>query len=67
MDALRNLRITQEVNCAHSSNGEQSSKDDLVVDRVAVDIAIARTEESVGAPQGINSTRLGGGVRRETH
>lgn len=61
---FRDLRIPQEVNSAHGSNGEQHRKDDLVVDWVAVDVATVRGSRSVGAPQGINRTRLGGGVRR---
>ena len=61
---FRNLRIPQEVNSAHGGNGEQHGKDDLVVDWVAVDVATVRGSMSVGAPQGIDRTRLGGGVRR---
>ena len=68
-DAFRDLGVAQEVDGAHTSDSEQSREDDLVVDWIAVDVAIqiVRAGKSAGAPKRSYSTRPGDGVTKETH
>lgn len=68
-NAFCDLGVAQEVDGAHTSDSEQSREDDLVVDWIAVDVAIqiVRAGKSAGAPKRSYSTRPGDGVTKETH